>query len=161
MGITVQIGNMETGRSLSCQYCPTELKETYGAEYGKLTVPGLSHKILQFTSGENPALELELEFNQLVNPKVSIAEQRRFLMHLLVPSRAAQGVTTGAPARTLFFWPEMFSMTCRLTKLEMTHTWFAPTGGSAMFKAKVSLEEARITRLTAEDVLNGGTVRSA
>lgn len=161
MPITVQLGNLDTGESMAAQYAPTELKEKYGASYAKQEVPGLSHKLMQFTSGENAVVELELEFNALVNPKISIDDQRRFLMSLVVPRRGATNVTTGSPARVLFFWPEMFSMTCRLTSLEMTHTFFKETGGPALFKAKLALEEARETRLYAEDVRAGGTVRSA
>lgn len=161
MAFSVQLGNLDTAGILTCQYAPTELKEVYGAEYAKPTIPGLSHKLMQFVSGENLVVDIELDFNQIVEPKTPILEQRRFLQSLLVPRRGATTVTTGSPARVLFSWPEMFLLTCRLTKLEMTHSFFAPTGGSLMFKAKLTLEEARETRLYAEDVLATGTMRSA
>lgn len=161
MAFKIQIGNIDTGETLTAQFVPTELKESYGAEYGKLAVPGLSHKILQFGSSENAELDIELEFNGLLNPSTPVAEQRKFLMSMLVPSRKAQGVSTGAPAKTLFFWPELFSLVCRLTKLDMTHTYFLPTGGPAIFKAKLRLEEARDTRLYAEDVRANGTMRGS
>ncbi len=161
MGISVQLGNLDSQEVVTAQYAPTEFTETYGAEWAKLTVPGLSHKLLQFVSGENAALDLDLEFNQIVEPKVPILEQRKFLMSLVVPRRGASDVTTGTPARVLVSWPEMFLWTCRLTKLAMTHNFFAATGGSLMFKAKLSLEEARVTRLYAEDVRRTGTMRAA
>jgi hypothetical protein len=161
MSIVVQFGNLDTGESMAAQYAPTELKETYGANYTSLVVPGLSHQILQFISGENAALDADYDFNQLVNPKVSIDDQRRFLLSLLVPRRGASSVTTGSPARVLFFWPKLFSMTCRMTKLEITHTWFNADGSPAIFRAKPTLVEARISRLYAEDVRAGGTVRPA
>lgn len=160
MGILVHFGDVETGKSLTAQYCPTELKETHAAEYARLVVPGLSHEIMQFTSGKNSSLELEFEFNSLVNPAVPVDEQRKWLLHFLLPSKNASGVRNGAPPRCLFYWPNLFAMTCRVTNVEITHTWFNADGSPSRFKAKPKMEEARDARLTSEDVLTSGTMRA-
>ena len=146
---------------MSAQYAPTELTESGGAEYAELTVPGLSHKIQQFTCGKNLTLKPEFEFNQLVNPQVPIAKQRLFVQSLVVPSKKAQNVLTGSPPRVMFLWPNLFAMTCRVLDFEFKHSFFAPTGDDAIFKVTLTLAEARDTRLYMEDVLTQGTMRGA
>ena len=161
MSIRVFFGNLETGEDMQAQYAPTELKESYGASYERLKVPGLSHTIMQFINGENASVDAEFDFNQLVNPAVTVADQRKFMLSLLVPRRGASSVATGSPPRVLFFWPGLFSMTCRITKIEITHSWFDPDGSPAVYRMKPAFEEARVTRLYSEDVRASGTVRGA
>jgi len=154
MGIIVKIGNLDTAEALAAQYAPEEWTEKYAAEWTELPVPGLTYEPLQFSHNKNAVMDLKLRFNQLVNPKISIAEQRKMLLAMQVKSRK-----TDRPPMLLYEWPGMVSMRVIMPTLEMTHTYFAPDGATAMFEAKIVFKEARDSNLYAEDVRAHGTVR--
>ena len=161
MGFKVNIGNLRSGRSIQVQYVPTELKETFGASYAKLAVPGLSHELLQFSNGQNFAFQASFAMSGLVDAEVPLMEQRRFLMSLVTPSRSAGSVKNGDPPDVLVDWPGLYLLTCKLIKCDGSMTLFAPTGEPTQYTAACSFEEARIERLYSEDVVRNGTLRSA
>lgn len=157
------ITNLKTGATVEMQYNPTEVEESLDVTYAKQTVPGLSHKITQYTNTENLALKFDLAFDGLANPKqfdsFSAVQARLFLMSMCYPSRGATTVRTGAPARALFVWPNLYTLTTVITKLGIKFTRFALDGMPTAFAASMNIEEIRDVRLTAEDILASGTQR--
>ena len=159
MGFKVTLGNLRSGRAIQVQYVPTELKETFGAAYAKLAVPGLSHEILQFSNGQNFSFQASFAMSGLVDAEVPLMEQRKFLMSLVTPSRGAGGVKQGDPPNVLVDWPELYLLSCKLVKCDGVMSLFADTGKPTQYIAACSFEECRLERLYSEDVVRNGTLR--
>lgn len=176
------IFNLKTGFGISAQFNPEELNEKMAAVYNRLAVLGLSHQPMQYQYTENLKVAFDLGFDAMserdiitqgggamhsafahtVTPVMQgIQGARRFMMSLLLPSRGAQDVSGGAPPRCQFIWPQLYSITCRVTSLTGTHKRFAMKGLPTSFVLKVELEEVRDVRLYSEDVFDMGTVRAA
>lgn len=167
--LRMELTNVETGDSITAQFNPDQVEEELGTAYNDLAIQGHSHKPKQFEQSDNLSLSFDLGFDALstraiaTNSSLAVndgpAYARRFLQHLVVPRRAGVPVVGGGPPRVLFYWPEMWSITCKVTKLKFVHKRFSIFGKSTIFSCKVSLDEARTTRLWSEDVLVGGTIR--
>lgn len=173
------LANLETGDAITAQFNPDELKEEIAVHYEKLDVLGLSHKPLQYKNTDNHALSYELGFDGLTtrdvevssggggfgaagafgNSAEAIAHARRFLMHLCYPRKGAQDVSGGGPPRVFMYWPNLLSLTCRITKLSFGHKRFSLALRPVFFSATLTIEEARDVRLFSEDVLESGTLR--
>lgn len=153
------IGNMLTGQVLTAQYNPEEIEETIEANFQRLTIPGLSHQVLQFVNTGNLGVSFDLTFDSRMPAAPDIDFARSFLMALTYPTRQATSVATGGPARALFFWPGLYSLKCNVVKYKGAHKHFGSDASSQRRVLSVTLEEARDTRLYAEDVQRLGTLR--
>lgn len=158
----VEIGDLETGESLSALYNPDKVEETLAVSFTKLVVPGLSHKILQFTNTDNLVVQLDLGFDGLATGRTPAdgADMRAFLHSLCYQRTDATTVATGSPPQCLLYWPNLYSLVCRVTALKISHTYFDATMASCLFVATVTLEEDPQERLFSEDVRRAGTVRA-
>jgi hypothetical protein len=165
------ITNVDTADFITAQFNPDELREKLVVNYRELEIMGLSHKPPQYVNTSNLALTFELGFDaksvrQVDNNKgftgtiESVAYARLFLMSLCLPKRGATNVNGGGPPRLLFSWPNMFSLTCIVKQLDFTHRSFSINLRSSFFVCAVQIDEIRDTRLTSEDVLSSGTLRS-
>lgn len=160
----MSITNLTTGESVGMQYNPTEVEEVLAVTYAKQTVPGMSHKVHQYTNTENLGLTFDLAFDALANPKsfdvFSCGLARSFLHALCYPRRGATTVRAGAPDRALFMWPNLYTLTSVIINLRIRHTRFALDGSPTAFVASLTIDEIRDMRLTAEDVEAAyGTIR--
>ena len=86
---------------------PTQLSEKVSVNWNRVTVPGLSHQLLQFQSTGNRQLGsvefyLDRLFANQQSDDADILEFRGFLRALAVPPKGAEGVPATAPPRTLF-----------------------------------------------------------
>ena len=95
-----------------------------------MTVPGLSHQLLQFQSTGNRQLSgvefyLDRFFAKEQSDDADILDFRGFLRALTVPPKGAEGVPATAPPRTLFVWPTVLSIETVLTDLEFQYKQFA------------------------------------
>ena len=126
----LSIRNLSTGDILGAQFNPDELTETFEAKWNNVTVPGLSHELMQFSNSVNDKLSFKLFFtNQAVQstatkfrdqqaPLDSIQYARRLLKSWTVPVPSAYSVTSAAPATLLLVWPQTLSFQCVLTKVD-------------------------------------------
>lgn len=157
------IANLATAESLDVQYNPAELEESLGVVYARQTVPGLSHQVMQFIHTENLVLNFDLSFDALTRPQDYDSEDaeiaRRFLQSLCYP-RQSTTIRDTAPARALFLWPTLFTITTVITKLKIKMNRFARSGKPTAFVASVTLEEIRDFRITADEVILDGTRRA-
>jgi hypothetical protein len=162
--------NIETGDGITAQFNPEEITEKVVVNWNDLEIMGLSHQPKQYKSTKNAQIDFEMGFDAhsvrpVIQSGVAVTDgpayARRFLLHLCYSRREAQDVQGGAAPRVLFFWPELFSLTAVITSVEFKHKRFIRTGKPVIFTAKVTIEEARVTRLFSEDVLTGGTMRGA
>src|SRR5215217_294400 len=118
--------NLTSNEELRCLANPTELTEKVAVNWNRLTVPGLSHQVLQFGSSGNRQLSgLELFLDRYLaaeEPQApDILEFRRFLLALTVPPAGAAGAPPAAPPRVLFVWPRLLTMEAVLASVELRY----------------------------------------
>jgi hypothetical protein len=148
--------NVETAESIDCLFNPTQLSEKVQINWNRVTVPGLSHQLLQFQSTGNRQLS-GVEFyldrffaaEQVASP--DILEFRGFLRALTVPPKGTEGVPATAPPRTLFVWPNVLTIETVLTDLEFQYKQFAADGKVQVYTAVVTFEEILDMRVTSEE----------
>lgn len=154
--------DLKTLEILEAQFNPAKLEEVLGVDWVKLTVPGLSHQRHQYNFTRNHAVSFELIFDALAAGNViDMREARKFLLSVCYSKKGAQNVRDGEATRVLFVWPKLFSLTCVVTNLKISHTSFNLEGDPTYSTAALSLEEIRDARLYSEDVRNDGTQRVA
>lgn len=152
--------NLHTGIERAVQFNPTEFSRTLEVEYAKQTVPGLSHRVMQYVSTSNSSFSLELFFdadnrNQILQNLAT----RRFIESLCYP-RGVNSIVDGGPPRVLFVWPTFISLTTLIINVTETFTKFASDGTPIGFTLAVTLEETRDVRLLSDDVIMQGLERS-
>lgn len=159
----VTLTNVETGDFISAQFNPEEIKEKLVVNYKNLEILGLSHQPKQYQNTSNLGLSFELGFDTMsLDGGGDTARRSRLWLHsVCYPMRGAQDTIGGAPPRVLFSWPNLFSLTTVVIGLDFTHKRFATSMKNIIFSCTVQIDEARTTRLTCEDVLSMGTLRSA
>jgi hypothetical protein len=156
--------NLALGETLAAQFNPTELEESMGVNYSRLTVPGLSHQVMQYVHTENVTYSFDLFFDATdygTEGPDRITTSRNFLYAACHP-KATPGRIVGAGApELLFVWPNMISLVCLLTKLNFRYTRFNKLLMPTAYTATVTLEELRSSIVTMEDVSTFGTRRGA
>lgn len=156
----VTLMNIEDGMTLAAQFVPTKLDESVEVEYERLSVPGLSHKPMQFKNTGNLSYDLELYFRALSEEeRLMLLNARKFLHSICYPRQSANEIVTGAPARILFIWPRIVSIVAVVTGVQFSISRVAKTLAAVEMTAKLTLEEVRDTRLLAEDVWRRDTRR--
>lgn len=151
--------DLRSTSQLQAQFNPTELQETIAVNWNKLAVLGFSHMPQQYQQTDNHGFSFELAFRAIDadgNRLDDLTYARKFLLSICYPSRSSP-----SPARVLFVWPKLVSLTSVVRKLEFKHAQFNRAGDPVVTSAKLTLEEIRDVRLYAEDVLDVGTQRSA
>ncbi len=177
----MEIHNLVSGDFIEAQFNPTELDENIKPNWNRQNIPGMSHPNLQYSNNNPYQFSFALFFDSLellqgptvvrgTGPgdiKPSPADMggtplsaRNFLQSLCYPRGDADDVTSSAPPRCLFFWPNFVSLTCVVDEMSFRHTKFLPTGHPAQFTADITLIEIRDVRLTSQEVREVGTLRS-
>lgn len=160
----LSIVNLANGEQLDAQFNPEELQETLGAVYARQAVPGLSHQVKQFVHTEDLVTTFTLYFSSYPGPVRHALNMRarRFLMAACHPRSVGAGsISRGGAPRLLFVWPELYALTCVLTKVTFAHKIFRRAGAPVAFTCGVTLEEIRDAFVGMEDVLQLGTERPA
>lgn len=158
----VTICNLLTQEEVEVQFNPEKLEEEVSINWAKLHIPGHGHQLQQFVNTNNHGVALELYYRATNEEEMKrLEETRKFLLSLCYPSEAAGDVVSGAPARVLFVWPNLFAFTCYVQKVKLVHVSFAQDGRPTRFNATLELEEVRDGRLTSEEVRANGTRRSS
>ncbi len=148
--------NVETAESIDCLFNPTQFSEKVQINWNRVTVPGLSHQLLQFQSTGNRQLAgvefyLDRFFSSEQVAAPDILEFRGFLRALTVPPKGTEGVPATAPPRTLFIWPNVLTIETVLTDLEFQYKQFAADGRVQVYTAVVTFEEILDARVTSEN----------
>lgn len=159
-GPRVQIGNLSSGDIFNAQFNPEQLERNVDVNYTRVAPLGNSHEILQYQFRQNEKLKFTLYFDSRSTEQGDQRTAERLLDALTLPSRSGQDIARGGPPDALFLWPGLVTIRCRVTSLKYTYIRFSPfTGERIHFKVDVSLEEARDSKLYAEDVLENGLQR--
>jgi Contractile injection system tube protein len=158
-------GNLDTGETLEVQFNPTELAEKLAVTYQRLGIVGMSHEPMQYSNTANFSVEFTLFFDRISPYKsggvYDLDAARKFLLAFGYSRRGALSVAGGAPPSVLVMWPNLYTLTCKMTALDGKGTTFAPDGSLLRWNCKVSLEEFRDFRLWGDDVAVQGTQRPA
>ena len=159
----ITLHNIGSGETVEMPFFPSTLTERIVVSYSRQKVVGMSHTILQYANTENYTLPGLSFFFRATTPEELAANlsARNFLMSLCVAREGARAVRDGGPPRILFIWPQMISLTTKITNLQLQHTKFNVRGASTIYSAKFDLEEIRDARLTSEQVRTFGTIRDS
>lgn len=156
------IANVRTGEGYEMPFVPERLEERLAAVRARIDIFGLPHQRRQYRGTSNHTISgLEFFFRGTTEAEVAnIHNGRRFLLSLMYPSETADSVDNGGTPRILFVWPQLFSMTCELDTITITHEKFNSQGLTTVFRARLDFEEVRDVRLSSEEVRAVGTIRS-
>lgn len=153
--------------SVLAQFNPTELEENLETEFFPVPIIGMSFQPLQYLFTKNVKFNFELRFSAMqpygttfVEAQDSIIAAHDFLSAMCYPRKNGESIETGSPTRVLFVWPGFISMVCVIRSLSFKFTRFdQQTGRPTEFTAKLGIEEARVSRIDAADVVANGTIR--
>lgn len=140
------LANVATAEAIGCLFNPTQFSERLQVNWNRLTVPGLSHQVLQFQSTANRQIAgVEFYLDKLFASELpgdpDILGFRRFLLELTRPQSPSDTVLGGAPPRVLFLWPGVISVEAVLTELEFHYRQFGADGGVLVYTATCTFEE--------------------
>jgi hypothetical protein len=146
-----------SGESIECLFNPTQLSEKLDVNWNRLSVPGLSHQVLQFQSTASRQLSgvefyLDRFFAAEQPGDVDILDFRSFLRALTVPPTGSEGVVATAPPRVLFIWPGVVTIECVVGSIEFQYKQIAVDGAVLVYAASVTFEEILDTRVTSEEL---------
>lgn len=154
--------NVETGQQKSPFFNPTEFETQIGVEYGRKRPLGHPHSNLQYGGTDN--LVLSIEFFLLTQTRENHADNvnfRNFIHGFLYPFRDSSSVSTGSPPRLLFIWPNVCSLTTRVTNINTRFVRFRRTDLAAVQQViSCTFEECRDFRWTYEDQIDNGFIRT-
>jgi hypothetical protein len=136
---------------------PTQLSEKIQVNWNRLSVPGLSHQVLQFQSTGNRQLSgvefyLDRFFAAEQPGDPDIMEFRAFIRSLTVPHEGIECVAQTAPPRAIFIWPNVITVETVITGVEFQYRQIAADGAVLVYAATVSFEEILDVRITSEDL---------
>lgn len=157
--------NVSTGEEMEVLFNPTQLGEKVSVNYNRLTVPGLSHQVLQYQSTGNTTLSsIEFYLDKYVASRneddPDILDFKRFLQALTVPPAGAEDILGGAPPRVLVIWPaELFTLECVITDVEFEYRQFSVDTELMVYAARATFEEIRDMRMTSEELRELGSER--
>ncbi|NVJ28039.1 peptidoglycan-binding protein [Corallococcus sp. CA049B] len=149
--------NVLTGEAMECLFNPTQLTEKCQVNWNRLTVPGLSHQVLQFQGTSNRQLSgvefyLDAFFATQQADTSNIMAFRAFLRALTVPPAGTEGVLATAPPRVLVLWPGVLTVECVVASVEFQYRQLAVDGRVLVYTATVTFEEVLDTRVTSEQL---------
>ncbi len=147
--------NVDTGESMECLFNPTKLAEKVQVNWSRLSVPGLSHQVLQYQSTGNRGLSgvefyLDKFFASQQPGAPDIMEFRNFLRALTVPNEIHH-----APPRVLVIWPKVLTVETVLTDLEFEYRQFGTDGSALVYTAVCGFEEILDTRIKSSQLRRG------
>jgi hypothetical protein len=147
---------------MEVMFNPTQFKRKVSAAYAKKRVLGGSHTPHEYLLTENAELSFELFY--LVESPDDLTrsdDAMKFLESLLyAPAAGPKSIATFAPPRVHFFWPNTLAMTCRVMSIDWDHRRFNMDGYTVQWTARLKVEEARVQRLTKEQVREHGAIRT-
>lgn len=156
------VQNLASLEVIEAQFNPTTLERVIAIEWARLTIPGLSHRPLQYNFTDNSKTQIELVYDAQL-PGCTVPQLRHvanFMESICYTRRGAQNVAGGQPSRVLFKWPDTLALTCVVTNLRLKYERFNKEATPTYLRLTLALEEIRDTRLFSEDVLASGGQRS-
>lgn len=153
--------NYETGEDMEVQFNPTQVTVELEAFFNKLKVAGQSHEELQYGNTGNTRVSFELAWDALAATGPDLTDVNAFFLSLLTPPQTVSSVSTGAPPRVLFSWPNWICMLTAYPKLKIVTTRWDSDGAPTYQRISVELEERRTRRLGSELVRRVGLQRAA
>lgn len=157
------VQDLSTFEILEAQFNPTSLERIITVDFARLTIPGLSHRPIQYNFTDNGKMTVELVYDaQLDGCTVpGLIHAANFMESICYTKRGAQSVAGGQISRVLFKWPSIVSLTCVPTSVKIKYERFNKEATPTYLRLTVALEEIRDARLFSEDVLDSGGRRSA
>ena len=166
--------HLQSGDTVSAQYNPTEITEAIEVAWKKVGVRGESHEHYEYELTKSPKIEFELGFDTESGRGITLGGSlsaskffpdsdpqlvRRWLRACCYVPRGASNIKAAAPSRILIVWAGLYSLACRLEKVEFTYRQFEEVdfGQPSLFSAKLTFGVDFDRRLFYEEVLEHGT----
>lgn len=157
------IQDLKTLEILEAQYNPTSLERIITVDYARITVPGLSHRVMHYNYTDNSKVQIELVYDAMTAGCTvpGLLHAAKFVESICYTKKGAQSVAGGQPSRVLFKWPGVLSLTCVIGgSLKIKFERFNKLSQPTYLRLTIPLEEIRDARLFSEDVLESGGERS-
>ncbi len=157
------VQDLKTLEILEAQYNPTSLERLITVDWARLTIPGLSHRVLNYNFTDNTKVTIELVYDAMNDGSTvpGLLHAAKFMESLCYTKKGAQNIVAGQPTRVLFKWPGVVSLTCVVSSLKIKFERFNKQAEPTYLRLTITLEEIRDSRLFSEDVLEAGGERSA
>lgn len=169
---------------------PSPIRQSVKVNYESMSVIGMSHEYKTYRNTSNFLFPFELYVNRMMmikdgaipttqkeregqrtgNPEggsdqlYALSQQieagRRYLEALSVPPATSYGVSGSSPPVCLLVIPGVVTMRARLIDLDINFTEFDISMNISELRAKVTFEEAPMSRFTMQDVLERGSNRT-
>jgi hypothetical protein len=149
----VELVNLDTLESVQCQFNPASLERSITINYSRITVPGLSHQILQYSSTSNFKLPgLQFRFEQVLDRAYSLSNFVGFMHSFTASPLGTSGVVSTRPPRILFVWPHFITMEAVVLSIKEKYDMFFTDGTPRSLVVTLDFEEIRDFRLYSEDL---------
>lgn len=157
----VSIANLRTAETFDAQFNPEELEESISVNWTRITIPGMSHQVLQYSNTNNVEFSMDFYSTAFTEPnRIKIVDFRNFLESLCYASDQASSIGGGAPPRLLVVWPNVLSMTAVIDSIDFKYKMFDADLNLKRMVASVKFIEIRDTRITSEEVRLNGSRRA-
>lgn len=169
---------------------PEPVRETIGVNYNKMHPLGMSHGYHTYQGTGNTQIEFELYVNRLMMLKEGmvgsdgepgqtrtsdteeatvkrlngltskILSGRKYLQALTVPPQMPVGVIGGSPPPAILVLPGILTLRVRVLNVVFSYTESDYLGNISEMRVKLTFEEAPVSRITMQDVLERGPYRT-
>lgn len=157
----LHITNLQTGEGFFMQFNPTDFQREISVAWHEHQILGQSYRPLDYLATENAKISFDLFFRAETAKQQSDCEiYTKFLESLCYPPGEADGLAKRRPPRILVVWPNTMALTAVVASLGFVHEMFDLSGRTIQWRVKVSLVEARRSRLTQEFVRDNGAFRA-
>lgn len=181
------IRNLATEEDLNFWFRPDQVRESIRANYGELSVLGMSHSYQTYENTTNVSITFDLYVNRLMlvkrgasqvdaqnrtregNPEAGLTDlrgysdlmeqDRRYLQALLYSPATELGAIGASPPACILALPGVCTIRARLQTLDITHNDVDLEGNTKEYRARVTFDEAPMSRITMEDVRENGLFR--
>jgi hypothetical protein len=166
------------GNTFSFWFRPQPVREAIRVAYGDNSVLGMSHTYKTYENTGNASFNFELYANRIMmigdkavldvagggtQADISryIEQGRRFLEALAYPPERPGNLPGigDAPPACLLSLPGIVMIRCRVMSVEITFENVDSRGNIKELRAQLSIEEAPLSRITMQDVLERGMFR--
>ena len=134
---------------------PNELTETFGAEWTRIKVQGLSHQVKQFGNSKDRTFKVSFAFVVMSFGRpalLQLKDARQKLLSWSRPRNVQSTISAGGAPRVLFLWPNFLTVQVVVDSVTWKYTRFNSAMEPVEAAVELGLEEIRDGLITADDL---------
>jgi len=135
-------------------YNPGEFTETFGAEWARIKVQGLSHSVKQFSLSKDRTFKVSFTFVVMSFGRpglLKLLDARKKLLSWSRPRNVISTINVAGAPRVLFLWPNFISTQVVVDSVNWKYTRFNSSMEPVEASVELGLEEIRDTLVTADE----------